>query len=171
MGGFGVRGWLKVSPFSPAPESVLKTARRWWLAPSAPPAGARSSTEPRPPIRCLSVVRAKAQGGVIVAQCDGLADREQADVLKGCDVSVARADFPGAGPQEYYWVDLIGCRVTNPAGDDFGEVVAVEDHGAHPLLVVGEGAEGGRMIPFVAQFILSVDVAGRAIVADWQRDY
>jgi len=69
-----------------------------------------------------------------------------------------------------YWVDLVGCRVSDPQGICLGHVAAVEDYGAHPILKVDAGDGRERLVPFVDQWIVSVDVAGRTIVTDWRLD-
>jgi 16S rRNA processing protein RimM len=47
--------------------------------------------------------------------------------------------------------------------------------GPHSVLVLrfdaADGVQRERMIPFVAAYIDSVDLAARCIVADWQPDY
>jgi 16S rRNA processing protein RimM len=64
-----------------------------------------------------------------------------------------------------------------------GEVIGVDDHGAHALLQVAlvattGPANGGtavpvvtRLIPFVSHFVLNVDMAARRILVDWELDY
>jgi 16S rRNA processing protein RimM len=84
---------------------------------------------------------------------------------------VSRADFPAADPDEFYWVDLIGCAVVTPDGVDLGSVEAVDDHGAHPLLLVRAQDGRERLIPFVSAHVPEVDLAGRKIVADWDPDF
>jgi 16S rRNA processing protein RimM len=148
---YGVRGWVKVEPYNDPQASVLRTSRRWWLATRGP----------------LVIEGARVHGATIVAKAEGCDDRDAALALKGGEVCVRRADFPGSDEGEYYWVDLVGCRVSNPAGDDLGTVSSVEDYGAHPVLVTDDAAGVRRLIPFVAAHLVSVDPAARAIVADW----
>ena len=97
--------------------------------------------------------------------------REVAEALRGCEVAVSRADFPPAGRDEFYWVDLIGCQVSTPEGVALGVVDAVDDHGAHPLLRLRADDGRERLIPFVDAHVPVVDVAGRRIVADWDPDF
>lgn len=152
---WGVGGWVKVVPFNDPRESVLRSCRSWWLDDG----------------RNLAIERARTHGASIVCKPAGVDDRDAALALCGAQVSVARADFPEGRRDEVYWVDLVGCAVSNREGVRLGEVLRVEDHGAHPILVVG-GAEGPeRMIPFVDAWIDSVDAPGGRIVANWQPDY
>ena len=153
-GAHGVRGWIKVVPFSDARDSVLRATTRWWLG--------RAVHE---------VLDSRPQGTAVVAQLRGTSDRDAAEALKGAEVAISRAAFPVVGADEYYWIDLIGCEVSNPAGIVLGTVTELQDYGAHPVLAV-RGRDGvGRLIPFVDRHVLSVDLAGRRIVADWDLDY
>ncbi len=151
---YGVHGWVKVEPYNRPEDSVLRRCRRWWL----------------PDGRSIAVERARLHGATVVCKPEGLEDRDAALALRGLELRASRAEFPAPRAGEFYWVDLVGCRVSNAQGVALGEVTAVVDHGAHPILVLrDDGLE--RMIPFVEAYVLEVDPEGRRIVADWQPDY
>jgi 16S rRNA processing protein RimM len=97
-------------------------------------------------------------------------DRDAAEALRGARIFVARASFPTAGEDEYYWVDLLGCAVANREGVAFGTVAELIDTGAHSVLRVVEG-ENERLIPFVGAYVDTVDLAARRIVVDWGLDF
>lgn len=163
-GAWGVRGWLRVTPFNDPHESLLPSQRQWWLR----TAGA---------VRALEITSARPHGDDIVAKAAGIEDRDAAAALEGCEILIRRADFPRPSDDEYYWVDLIGCTVRNPAGETLGVVSAIENHAAHAVLRLsdtlptGARAAPDRLIPLVPAFILAIDVEARSIVADWARDY
>mgnify|MGYP001004525927 CR=1 FL=1 len=97
--------------------------------------------------------------------------KEVADTFRGCEVAVDRSEFPPAGDDEFYWVDLIGCLVATPDGVELGLVEGLDDHGAHPLLRVRDPQGRERLIPFVSTHVPEVDVPARRIVADWDPDF
>ncbi len=163
-GAFGVRGAVKIEPYAGPESSVLEHARRWRLDRPAQGTVARS---PIPLPVDISAAAARRHGAFIVATLEPPLTREQAIALKGAEVLVDRADFPPLEADEYYWTDLIGCRVSNPAGEDLGEVAGLEDHGAHSVLRLGNGI----LIPFVAAHVLEVEPQARRIVADWSADW
>ena len=152
---YGVRGWVKIEPYNTPEESVLRSCRRWWL----------------PDGRSIEVERASLHGATVVCKPAGVEDRDAALALKGLELRASRAEFPAAQAGEYYWVDLVGCRVLNRQGLALGRVEQVVDHGAHPILVLRDEVGAERLIPFVEAYVLEVDPAGRRIVADWQPDY
>lgn len=151
---WGVQGWVKIEPFNDPADSVLRRVRRCWID----------------GLRLVTLDKARVHGALILARPRGFEDRDQALSLKGQVLQVSRADFPASAEDEFYWVDLVGCQVINAQAFDFGRVAAVEDFGAHPLLRV-QGEHGERLIPFVGQWVLSVDLAARRVLVDWQPDY
>jgi 16S rRNA processing protein RimM len=152
---YGIRGWVKLAPFNDPRESVLRGCRRWWL----------------PDGSSLRVIASRVHGASIVAHPEGFSDRDAAERLRGLTIRVSRADFPPSEHGEYYWIDLVGCAVVNPRGVELGVVRKVEDHGAHPILLLETPDGQDAMIPFVAAWIVEVEIAARRIVADWEPDY
>jgi len=92
-------------------------------------------------------------------------------------VFVPRASFPTADPDEYYWVDLIGLAVVNLQGEALGTVTGLLDTGPHSVLrITPEGADPSdeaaeRLVPFVAAYVVDVEMDQRRIVVDWGLDY
>jgi 16S rRNA processing protein RimM len=160
-GAYGIKGWVRVRPYSHSGDALLAT-RTWWLD--------------RPQLRDVSVMQSRLHVDEVVAQLMGVADRDAAEALKGTAVQVRRSHFPALDDNEFYWVDLIGLAVENLRGEPLGRVSELMDNGAHPILVVDvPAAEGAKpqqlLIPFVDRFVQQVDQAGGRIVADWEVDY
>ena len=154
-GPFGVLGWIKVHPYTEKAAGLTRY-RRWWLGGEAPYAA-------------HEVVQAKVHGSGVVAKLAGIDDRDEAAKLKGQWVVVPRGELPQPGKDEYYWVDLIGLAVVNTEGVCFGTVKALMETGANDVLVVQ--GERERLIPFIRQVILDVDLAAGTIRVDWGVDY
>lgn len=104
---------------------------------------------------------------------DGLAitapeikDREAAEALKGTGLYVPRAALPAAEEDEFYHVDLIGCRVETPDGVSLGAVIAVQDFGAGELLEIAGADAKTLFIEFTRAAVPVVDLAKRLIIAE-----
>lgn len=168
---WGIKGALKVLPFSSDPQALF-SSRRWHLR---PPQG-RPAAAPRIPA-LLRVTSAREHGDVIVATVQDVMDRNAAEALTGSRVFVSRASFPSVGKDEFYWVDLIGLEVVNRSGESLGKVADLMDSGAQTVLraVTTAGGpdqpEAERLIPFVAAYVDDVDLERRRIVVDWGLDY
>jgi 16S rRNA processing protein RimM len=161
-GAYGIQGWVRIRPYSADADALLH-ARTWWLD--------------KPEIRDIEVLQAKDHSGDTVARLMGVADRNAAEALKGTAVSVSRQHFPALDEGEFYWIDLIGLAVENLQGEALGQVADMMDNGAHPILRVAPPVEPGQepgpemLIPYVGQFVQTVDLAGKKITVDWGRDY
>jgi 16S rRNA processing protein RimM len=170
VGAWGVKGGIKVLPYSSDPKALF-SSRRWFLK---PPATSRPAAAPLPAL--LKITGAREHGDGVVATAQELPDRNAAEALKGALVFVARSSFPTAASDEYYWVDLIGLEVVNRVGQVLGTVSDLLDTGPHSVLRVavanpGPDDEGERLIPFVAAYVDEVDLKSRRITVDWQLDY
>ena len=169
VGAWGIKGALKVLPFSGDPQALF-SSRRWFIAPAEGPI-------PRPlpagTPRMLRVVSAKEHGDGVVATVHDLTDRDLAQALAGARVFVPRSSFPTPEADEYYWVDLIGLEVVNRQGDSLGRVEGLIETGPHCVLRLSStDAEGQpRMIPFVEAYVGRVDLQARRIDVDWPSDY
>ena len=182
---WGIKGWFKVLPHSASPEALF-SSKRWYLLPSDRVAGgAKSPTAksaapaaggPSKPV-LLKIKEAKDHADTVVACSLDVADRNQAEALKGARIFVPRSSFPTAGADEYYWVDLLGLDVVNREGVALGQVKDLMSTGPQTVLVLSQAAAEAdkppveRMIPFVAAFVDNVDLPGRQITVDWQLDY
>ena len=154
-GPFGVMGWVKIHPYTETSGSLTHYPV-WWMGRSEPYGE-------------HAVVEAKVHGTDVLAKLEGVDDRDAAAALKGMLVAVPRAELPRTKKDEYYWTDLIGLSVVNAEGVEFGTVKELLETGANDVLVVQ--GERERLIPFICQVILDVDLKGKAIKVDWGADY
>ncbi|QJD28761.1 ribosome maturation factor RimM [Methylococcus geothermalis] len=156
VGAFGVRGWVKASSFTDPVGNVIRYIP-WTLR--------QGDTERR-----VDVLEGREHGGCVIVRLQGVDTREAAEALKGFEVTVRRSQLPPPAPGEYYRVDLIGLKVTNLNGVEFGEVVDVMETGANDVLVVR--GERERLIPFVqGEFVKSVNLAESRMVVDWDPEF
>lgn len=164
---WGLKGWFKVLPYSADPQALF-SSRSWFLLPAQK--GQRTFSG----VGKLSITESRMHADTVVASAHDLADRDAAQALRGARVFVARASFPAAKSDEFYWVDLIGLSVVNRDGLGLGRVKELISTGLQTLLVLAEVQEGKtveRMIPFVGIYVDQVDLLGRRILVDWQPDY
>ena len=171
---WGLKGWVKVQPFSADPQ-VLFSSRRWFLKPSEK-AGLIPSVMPASSFpSTLKITQIKEHGEVVVALAHEVGDRNAAEALRGARVFIGRSTFPKAGKDEFYWLDLIGLEVINRQGEPLGGVVGLIDTGPHSVLRVAPAGstniEAERLIPFVAAYVDAVSIEQRLITVDWGLDY
>jgi 16S rRNA processing protein RimM len=153
----GVRGWVKIQPYTEYLDSLLDY-RTWWLG------------DGQGRWREVKVAQCEAHSKVLVAQLPNCPDRNAAERLKGLLIAVPRSELPRQQEGEYYWTDLIGMSVVNETGKQLGVVANLLETGANQVLCVT--ANGDEiLIPFVATAIKQVDLANKIIRVDWAADY
>jgi 16S rRNA processing protein RimM len=162
-GAYGIAGAIRVTPFSTDADALLNV-KTWWLD--------------KPGLRSVTVRTAKMHGGDVVATLVGMAGRDAAEALKGASVQVSRAAFPALEEDEYYWSDLIGMDAVNLQGEALGKVIDMMSNGPQSILRIDPVADPAatdkapeRLVPFVDQFVKTVDLKAKQITLDWGLDY
>ncbi|MFP5408426.1 MAG: ribosome maturation factor RimM [Gammaproteobacteria bacterium] len=152
---FGIKGWVKVQPFSEDPGTLLDF-ESWRVG--------RGEQHTH-----YSVEDAQEHSKALVAKLAGIDDRDAAYALRGQEISVAKSALPPPQDNEYYWSDLIGLKVVNREGVELGMVDSLMESGTNDLLVVKGARE--HLIPFIAALVGQVDLAGGTIEVDWGEDF
>ena len=153
---FGVDGGLRLYSFLENPPDLLGFERLWLVLEGGPT-----------PYRVLETRRS---GRALAALLEGVGDREEARRLLGTRIQVPRSLLGEPDPGEYLWADLVGLAVRDPNGAYLGEVVSLMETGANDVLVVRDGKRE-RLIPFLSETVLEVDLEGGVIRADWDPDF
>ena len=164
---WGIKGWIKVQPYSAEPQALF-SSKRWYVRPSE--RGIQAFTG----VLRLPIVEVRDHGDAVVASVHGVDERGQAEGFKGARIFVSRSSFPTAATDEYYWVDLLGLEVVNRQGARLGTVKDLVSTGPQTVLVIVDDLPAHpveRMIPFVSKYVDTVDVDGGRILVDWQPDY
>ena len=151
VGVFGIKGWLKVQSFTEPVEGILDYAE-WHLD--------------RPGIAGTWRVRdGGRQGRQVVASLAEVEDRDEAQRFVGARIAVEREQLAPLQAREYYRADLIGLRVLNAQGFEFGRIAHFIDGPAYPLMVVRGAKE--HWLPATPQQLRRVDLARGEVLVDW----
>ncbi|RTL13272.1 MAG: ribosome maturation factor RimM [Neisseriaceae bacterium] len=154
---FGIQGWVKIKTATEYSDSLDEYAQVYLKL--------KDGT-----ILSKKIEKSFARDGVFHAKLAGINDRDAAFALKGIIIAVDREEFPDLDDDEFYWVDLIGLNVINVQGESLGIVKDLMETGANDVLVVKLEQEE-RLIPFVAQYVVKVDMQNKQIIVDWGLDY
>jgi 16S rRNA processing protein RimM len=153
----GIRGWVRIQPFTEHIDSLLDY-KSWWIGPELGP------------WREVPVLQCEVHSKTLAAQLPDCPDRNAAEKLKGLLIAVPRSSMPKQQGDEYYWSDLIGLTVINESDTVLGTVENLLETGANQVLSV-KGDSGTLLIPFVATAIKQVDLKNKCIKVDWAADY
>ncbi len=158
---FGVQGWVRIHPFGDDPLSWRKMPH-WWLS--------ADDKAPDGQWKQVALAACRVHGKSLVAAFEGVADRNGAEAIDGFYVAAPREALPKPAEDEFYWGDLVGLAVENEAGEALGSVSGLISTGAHDVLQV-QDEDDERLIPFVAAYVLDVDLAARRIRVAWGKDW
>ena len=165
VGVWGVKGWIKLHSFT-RNRADIADYQNWWLQ------SKRKNDLPQP----IKVLRCREQGQGIVAQLEGVDDRDQAMALRGQSILVKQADMPKLSEGEYYWQELIGLMVTNQQ-KEIGIISSILETGANDVLVVNQVDRGEEenspevLIPYTPQVVMQVDIVQGTMLVDWDPEF
>jgi len=149
-GAHGVRGNVKIKPFTDVPEDVAA------YGPVTDADGARA----------FDIALVGDAKGVVIARMTGVTDRDAAEALKGLRLYVPRDRLPEADEDEFYHADLIGLPVVSADDDDLGFVNALHDFGAGDLIEIRRPTGKLVLLPFTRQTVPVIDLAGGKVTVD-----
>lgn len=146
---FGVRGEMKIDPFTDFPDR-FKSLRVLYVGPSRQP---------------YEVEGARLQKQQVVLKLAGIERPEQVDELRRREVFVPRSEAAALPAGHYYLDDLIGAQVVTSAGQPVGTLTDILRTGSNDVYVV---ADGGNeiLIPAIKDAVTSVDVGERRVVIE-----
>ncbi|HKJ18685.1 MAG TPA: ribosome maturation factor RimM [Xanthomonadales bacterium] len=153
-GAHGVKGWVRVHSLTEPREAILEYDS-WLLGENQ---------------QSVEVLAGSRNGKAIVAQLEGVTDRDQAEAMKGLGIGIDKSQLPKAGEDQYYWTDLIGLEVLLEDGRSLGKIEKMMATGANDVMVV-EG-DRQRLIPFITgHTVLKVDLESERINVDWDPEF
>lgn len=161
----GVKGWVKV--FSHTEPRINVVKYNPWLLKQGDD------------WKSVKVLNGRSQGKTIVAQIEGVTDRDQAMSMIGTDIAIQASQLKALGNNDFYWRDLEGLEVLDLNGEIIGKVSHLIETGANDVMVVSLPAEKAKglkiketMIPYLMDSVIkNIDLDANQIVVDWDDDY
>ncbi len=145
----GIRGELKIKPFTDTPED-FRAIKRVLLD------GAE-----------YKVLSVRTAGGAVYLGLRGIADRNGAELLRGKQVVIPREEAPEPPEGSYYIADLLGAQVVSETGESLGTLVNIRSAATDVYTLERDGKE--IMFPAASGVILEVDVEGKIITVNRKR--
>lgn len=147
----GVRGELRIRSFTADPAA---------LGDYGPLTGSDGGV--------YRIKSARAAKEVIIARLEGIDSRDQAERLKGIELSIDRAALPSdaLAEDEFYHADLIGLNAVALNDAAIGEIVAIHNFGGGDILEIRTTARKTIMVPFSAAAVPRIDTGSGIVVID-----
>ncbi|CUX96055.1 Ribosome maturation factor RimM [Candidatus Gullanella endobia] len=156
---YGIHGWLRVFSYTEEAESIfhyqpwfIKRVNEWQM---------------------ISLESWKRHNRNLIIKIMDIEDRELAMFLTNNEIFIDSSQLLNLENGEYYWKDLIGCRVFTTLGYHLGTVINLIETGSNDVLVVKANLKDAfgikeRLVPFLnGQVIKNVDLATRIIKVEW----
>ena len=138
-GAWGLNGQVKVRSHSDDPDRFK--------------AGRSVHLDGRP----ARIISSRLAGTALVIKFDLVADRNQAERMRGVVVTIPPEELEPLPPGSYYHYQIIGMEVRDEAGVRLGAVTEVISTGANDVYVVRDGKRE-TLVPALADVIVSVDM-------------
>lgn len=163
VGKFGscyrVHGWLRIFSFTENLESIF-SYQPWYIKPAGE-------------WQLIKLKDYKSHNQSMIVKILGIDDRDRASSLINGKIYVDSNLLPQLTEGDFYWKDLIGCRVITTNGCYLGQVTDLMETGSNDVLVVKASLKDAfgvkeRLLPFVdLQVIKCVDLNTKVIEVDW----
>ena len=142
----GVRGDIRILPLTEKPEQFLSLT--YLLLPEG---------------RRLTLQHARFHKNMVLASCKELTTMDEAEGLRGKEVSIFAEDLPPLAEGEFYVADLIGLEVVDEEGKPVGRFKEVLPTGSTDVYAVAVTNGPDILIPAREEFIRSIDLKAKKI--------
>ena len=141
MGSHGVRGNVKIKPFTETPESLGRFDKVYLED------GQQVS------LKILSV----GSKGVMLARLGKVESRDASNALRGQHLYVDRAALPDLADDEIYHADLLGLDAVLADGSALGRIAAIHDFGAGNVVEILPPQGASIMLPFGGAALVAIE--------------
>lgn len=149
-GAFGVKGEVKLKPFTDDPMSCVSYG---------PLLNEQGDT-------VLSVTSSRKVKTMLAVRTSEVTTREQAEALKSTKLYVPRDALPQPEDEEFYYTDLIGLNVVTADGKECGRIKAVHDFGGGDVIEIQQQGVKDWYHPFTKDAVPEIDIAGGKVVVE-----
>ena len=139
-GAFGIRGELKVYPYTDRPERFKELDSVW--------AGEKE----------YGMKNVKKKKKMVLLRLDGITDRNAAETLRGLDLAIDREHLRELEEDEYFIFDLIGLEAVDENGNHIGRVSDVIQNSSQDLYEIETEDRKKHLIPAVYEFIPEISL-------------
>lgn len=148
----GIRGELKVVSHTDFPEERFAKGSKLVLH---HPSGAEKVP--------VQVEGARPHKNVYIVKLKGYDNINEVLRFKGWQLKVAEEDRKPLAEGEYYYNEILGCRVVTDEGEELGQITDILAPGANHVWVVERPAGKPVLLPVIDDVILDVDPENKLV--------
>ncbi|WP_028611063.1 ribosome maturation factor RimM [Paenibacillus harenae] len=107
----------------------------------------------------VKVISSRAHKNVYIVKLEGFHDINLVEKYKGWVLKVSESDLIELDDGEYYYHEIIGCRVVTEEGEELGVISEILSPGANDVWVVDRPKGAGKpiLIPVIDDVLINVD--------------
>ncbi|GLX71177.1 ribosome maturation factor RimM [Paenibacillus glycanilyticus] len=111
----------------------------------------------------VEVVSAKEHKGMYIVKLKGYNDINEVEKYKGWVLKIAEDELEDLEDGEYYYHEIIGCKVVTEDGEELGNISDILRPGANDVWVVDMPKKKQLLLPIIDEVLLKVDVANKTV--------
>ncbi|WP_020615315.1 ribosome maturation factor RimM [Paenibacillus daejeonensis] len=111
----------------------------------------------------LTVQSAREHKGMFIVKWKGIEHINEVEQYKGWLVKVAKTDVVDLEEDEYYYHEIVGCRVVTEDGEELGEITEILSPGANDVWVVERPKGKQLLLPVIDEVLINVDVSDKLV--------
>lgn len=148
----GIRGELKVLLQTDFPE--VRFAPKAQLLMVNPENGAEQA---------VTVAAARPYKQMYIVKFQEYGNINEVEKFKGFDLKVPKEDSVELPENEYYFHEIVGCRVVTDEGEEIGTIEEILRPGANDVWVVKLPSRKELLLPVIDDVVLDVDVKSKLV--------
>jgi 16S rRNA processing protein RimM len=148
----GIRGEFKVWPETDFPEERFAVGNELFLV-----SPDEAKTVP------VTVVTARPQKTVFIVKFKEYNDINQVEPLKGWSIKVPADKRIKLSADEFYFHDIIGCKVVTEEGEEIGAITDILRPGANDVWVVKRTNGKFAYLPYIEDVVRNVNIAEKTV--------
>ncbi len=113
--------------------------------------------------REFKVISQRPHKGALLLTLEGVEDRDAAEKLSGCEVSIKKSALPKLPEGEYYQFELVGMEVFTEEGRPLGRITGILSTGSNDVFEV-MGSAGEVLVPATTETMIEVDTEKKRLV-------
>lgn len=148
----GLRGEVKVLPQTDFADTRFATGSR--LSLQHPENGQKLEVE---------VTDAREHKGMFILKLKGFNDINEVEKYKGWVLKIGEEALEQLEEGEYYYHEIMGCRVVTEDGEELGTISDILRPGANDVWVVDMPKKKQLLLPVIDDVLLNVDIANKTV--------
>jgi len=97
---------------------------------------------------------------------EGMNHINDVEKYKGCELWVDAANLSELEDTEFYFYEIIGCRVQTTDSETIGEITDILQTGANDVWVIKRKGEKDLLIPYIEDVVKEVDIESKTVTIE-----